>query len=108
MGKEKLSRSQGMLIRIVSVMFALSVVAGTLALWMAADQNKDNAFCREIADPSAAQRLWIFDCAPNFGNSFEIFGTYFLTVFVAICAVPFAILLALTLLRKIGPRRDRI
>lgn len=98
----------GMLIRIVSVMFALSVVAGALALWMAADQNKDSAFCREIADPSAAQRLWIFDCAPDFGNSFEIFGMYFVAVFAVICAVPLAILSVLILLRKIGRSWDRI
>lgn len=89
-------------------MFALSVIAGILVLWMAADQNKDNVFCRDIADPSAAQRLWIFDCAPDFGNSFEFFGMYFLMVFVVICATPLAILLVLILLRKIRYMGGRI
>ena len=89
-------------------MFALSVIAGILVLWMAADQNKDNVFCRDIANPSAAQRLWIFDCAPDFGNSFEFFGMYFLMVFVVICATPLAILLVLILLRKIRYMGGRI
>lgn len=103
-----MNRSAIMLIRIVSVMFALSVGAGILFLWMAANNNKDKEFCRDIADPSAAQRLWIFDCAPDFSSSFEIFGMYFLTFFTVICAIPLAILLVLILLKKIRHRPGRI
>ncbi|MDE0717513.1 MAG: hypothetical protein OXH64_06210 [Rhodospirillaceae bacterium] len=108
MEKVKSGDTVRMLTWVTSVMFALSVGAGLFVLWMAADHNKDNIFCREIADPSAAQRLWIFDCAPDFGNSFEIFGTYFLIVFAVICAIPLSILSVLILLQRVRHRRSGI
>ena len=77
----------------VAITLGLSFLLAFLVLWIETDKNKDNWYCRDIPDPSDAQRLWIFECAPDFGNSLEIFGIYFLSFSVFLSALPLFLLL---------------
>ena len=86
----------------VAGMLAFSVLIASLILWIETDKNKDNWYCQDIPNPSDVQRLWIFKCAPNFGNSIEVFGIYFLGFTVFLCTIPLVVLIAVIAKRYIN------
>ena len=87
----------------VAITLAISFFLACLVLWIEADKNKDNWHCRDIPDPSDAQRLWIFECAPDFGNSLEVFGIYLLS-FSIFLSVPPLLMLFVVLTKRFVDR----
>lgn len=69
MAEERLGTAKRSLTKIVIVIAIFCVVLTALVLWIEIDKNKGNEFCRDLANPSALDRFWIFDCAPNWSTA---------------------------------------
>lgn len=71
--------------RLALIVVALSVVSvlfSVFVLWAESIRNNHNLMCQDIANPSSAQRLWMFDCAPDYEVALTFIMGSFLTAFI--------------------------